>query len=450
MSTNANFTWTPQAGITAQEVWYGRLTDVGSTLPPGVGWAQGTNLYSATANSATLSTLDENTNYRFLVKSHCTTGGSSWSEIDRYKILCPSISTVSHTTALDVTLSIINVVEFAKIVSGITLSIVDPTTTTIVGTTNYTSVQLAGILNFTFGSLTASKLYNIVLTYTIGIQTTTCTTITAATSSIPVCAALLFNAASITPTGFTIIPQGLNTGDTWDLSLDGGVTYLFTAIPATTTSQVVTGLTQSTTYQVVVRRNCAGGGVGVSTAQAVITPAATIAGTISMNSSQNVSGLFTNSDLSLIFNFPTPTAFPITLYFGFTFEASCSGCPGNVCYSSNGYTIFTPLAGRANGLCAGATSGNNLYGNNTPSSPFIVTIPQGVTSFNTGTALYTTTSTVPHNASFDKAWYNPGTGTLGARGYVDLFVKAVAPSGYSAAFTIAQGANITAPTLHNV
>lgn len=270
MSTNASFQWIPQAGIIAQEVWYGKLTDVGSTLPPGAGWSQGANLYAATANNATLFNLDENTQYQFLVKSHCSTGDSGWSVLGSYKLVCPTIGVVSHTTSIDVTLSVLNAAELSKLVSNLTLTIQEVSSGNVKGIINFSGPSIISTITHNFGSLSASTNYLISLSYAFipGGPATLCSTKATSTSISPTCSTITFGLSNITTVGFTVTPSGLVGGDTYDISTDGGATF----IPGSQPTYTFVTLTPGTTYSVVVRRNCGNGTSSLTTPQSVTLP----------------------------------------------------------------------------------------------------------------------------------------------------------------------------------
>lgn len=457
--------WTPSNGTT-YEIWYAKLSVVGTTsLPPTSGWTQATGSpFDSSLGVASIPGLDDNTIYRIAARIDCTGPDSDWVSISDYKLVCPGLGVVANPTdsnpgaSVTATITILNYIEFEAIAPTITVAIRKTSGVTIEQSHQFTAPYPNSVLTWTFPSLVNSTQYTVILTVqdSIASSTVSCGTQTVTTSSAvivppPFCFSPDFTLSAISKDTVDVtVTSTILTGDTFDISIDGGLTYSFLNV-ATPTFQVF-GLTPATMYQIVVRRNCGAGGSNASTSQTFTTNAATIVGTVSMNSSVNLRGQFTSGDLYLLFTFPAPTPFPITLYFGFTFETSCGPCAGGVCYYSNGYSMFTPVSGRANGLCAGTlANGATYYGNSHPESPFVVNIPQGVTTYNSGTSIRTTTSTVPYSPSFDRQWLNNGTGTIpAARGYVDLFVKANSPSGYSTALTIAPGLNINIPTLHNV
>lgn len=271
MATNATFTWIPQAGILAQEVWYGRLSDVGATLPPATGWNPGANLYNATAALAALNNLDENTKYQFAVLEHCSTGQAPWSIITQYKLVCPTVTITPHTTSVDVSLSILNSSQFANIVAVLTLSIIQVSTGTTISSSTYSGVAIPPVIGNTFSGLIAATAYNVVVSYqlTSGGASIICSTTSVNTAATLSCAIISFSTSNITTNGFTITPAGLQVGDTYDVSLNGGTS--FTIINATQPAVAVTGLGSGQTYTVAIRRNCSNGTSSLSSSQNVTT-----------------------------------------------------------------------------------------------------------------------------------------------------------------------------------
>lgn len=271
MATNATFTWIPQAGILAQEVWYGRLSDVGATLPPATGWNPGANLYTATANSATLNNLDENTKYQFAVLEHCSTGQAPWSITTQYDLVCPTVTTIPHTTSVEVSLSILNSSQFANIVAILTLSIIQVSTGTTISSSTYSGVAIPPVIGNTFSGLLPATAYNVVVSYqlTNGGASVICSSTSVNTAAALSCSVITFSTSNITTNGFTITPAGLQAGDTYDVSLNGGSS--FTIINATQPAIAITGLGAGQTYQVAIRRNCSNGTASVTAVQGVTT-----------------------------------------------------------------------------------------------------------------------------------------------------------------------------------
>lgn len=436
--TNATFTWIPQAGILAQEVWYGRLTDVGATLPPSAGWNQGNNLYSATANSALIPNLDENTKYQFAVLEHCSQGSAPWSIITKYKLVCPVVSVVSHSGSLDVTLTIANASELAKIVSSLVLNLIDPSTGNPVSGANFSGSQITATITQTFSSLSPGTPYLVSVGYTLfpGGPMTVCSTTAVNTAALAPCTAPNFTISNITTTGFVITPSGLVGGDTYDVFLNTSPV----AVAQTSGTYSAIGLTPGVTYSVVVRRNCSGGGSGSSSPQNVTTTTA-LNGTINLSTPQ--SNVSFQQVVTVNVTFPTPTISPITLYLGYTRRNLCNPCAGGYCSWSNGYDIFTPPSGAQN--CPGVPTGDGYSG--PPHLPFVVNVPAGVTSYSQ-TNIFTTLGNPGPSGGVIGPWLS--LDSTSGQGFTDLYVKINSPSGYIPALTYLNGGTISGVTLHNI
>lgn len=430
MSTNATFSWIPQAGILAQEVWYGRLTDVGSTLPPATGWNQGNNLYNATASTTQLNNLDENTKYQFAVLEHCSAGSSPWSIVTKYKLVCPTVSTILHATSVDVTLSVINAGELSKVIDSLVLNLVDPSTGNPINGVNFSGSQITSSITWTFSGLTASTPYQVVLGYTLipGGALTNCSTSTVNTAALVPCTPLTFTFSNITTTGFTINVPGLQGGDSYDVFLSNSDI----AASITTSTYNVSNLTPGTTYSVNIRRNCSNATTGMSPSQNVTTINSLI-GTISMTipnpyqASQQVT--------SIAVTFPTPTTAPVTLHIGALFEQGCGGCASGLCKEPWGGALFTYPVDVCSGFPQGAPG----------EAPYLINIPAGVTNY-TATNIQNDPPT-----TFPLLTLNPNLnpGHPG-RGWTDLYVKVLSPSGIIPAFTYQNSTNIQNVTVHNI
>lgn len=467
MAATVVVNWTPVNGG-HYEIWYATLSVVGtSSLPPTTGWTQATGSpFDSALGTATISGLDDNTQYRVVSRADCTGVDSGWVNHTLDKLVCPTLSVVANPVpgdavgaSITTTVTISNYIEFETIATSITLTIRKASDSSVVATKVYTTPYDTALIVNTFSNLLTGTGYTVYLTIHNNIEDTdiacsnqSVTTLTPVVVPPPTCAPTTFTVTNVTASSFTINITGfIATGDTFDVSINSGATYPYTGF----TSAVITisGLSAANSYTIVLRRNCAGGGQGYTPSQTITTNASIIVGTVAMNSSANLKGHFSTADLYLTFTFPQPTTSIITLYFGFTFESSCNPCAGFVCYSSNGYDIFTPLPGRANGLCSGSPTGYSEYGGGAGGAhyPFIVTIPAGVTTYNSGTNIRSINPSPSSIPAANLPWANIGTGTQpAARGYVDLFVKVNTPLGHSAAFTIAPGLNINTPTLHNV
>lgn len=69
---------------------------------------------------------------------------------------------------------------------------------------------------------------------------------------------------------FKLFITNISAGDTFDVSLDGGITFI--SVGQNVSPLVVAGLNENTSYQVVVRRNCVNGLNSITNIQNVITP----------------------------------------------------------------------------------------------------------------------------------------------------------------------------------
>lgn len=451
--------WVPVNGG-SYEIWYAKLSVVGTTSePPTTGWVKAAGSpFDSALGTASILGVDNNTQYRVDTRNDCTQNDSIWTDDIRYKLVCPSISLVANPVSpsdagasITASVTLSNRIEFESIASSITLQIRKTSDSSIVETKMISSPYSTDTLSYTFNNLLTGTNYTVYLSIQDGIEGTSincsnqaATTQTPVIVPPPVCNAPTFSITNVTANNATInITSTLNSGDKYDISLNGGTSYTYTGI--TTQSFQLTGLSTATSYQIVVRLNCVAGGIGTSTSQTFTTSSQVVTGVLSMNSNTNVANNNKQGTLYITFSFPKPTPAPLTLYFGYTHENLCNGCPGGKCSWSNGYDIFTPPAGAQN--CPGNPIGDGYSG--PPHLPFIVNIPQGVTSYNSGTNIFTAQGGTNPSHGVIGPWQNLGGGN-GARGYTDLYVKIASPSGYNAAFVMINGQNISGVTLHNV
>lgn len=75
-------------------------------------------------------------------------------------------------------------------------------------------------------------------------------------TELPICYPLSVTASLITPTSFRLNISGLSLGDTWDISLDNGLTYAYLGL--TTSFKDITSLSSNTSFIVKVRHNVTG------------------------------------------------------------------------------------------------------------------------------------------------------------------------------------------------
>lgn len=462
---NAVVTWVPVNG-SSYEIWYAKLSTVGATtVPPSTGWTQATGSpFDSSLGTGTISGLDDNTQYRIEVRSDCMQNDSQWVDNIEYKVICPTLSlTANPVSSTDVgasitaSVSILNYMEFESIGTSITLTVTKVSDSSIVATKVFTAPYAGPTLTNIFSGLLVNTNYSVSIVVHNGITSTdiTCTAQSTTTQSPvvvppPVCNPPTFSITNVTASSATININGLSAGDVYNISLDGGATF---PITGTATPYNLTGLVAGTSYSIVVRLNCATGGIGITTSQTFTTTNALVLGTVSMNSNINstTAPFATIGTLFLTFTFPAPTPAPMTLYFGFVANepVSTSVCSAGTGYYANGTSIFTlpskPCYIQPTNFVVGYdTSGTGAY-------PFVVTIPQGVTSYNSGTSIHTS-----YTGQQQNPWRNYSSrnalGSSGhvALGYTDLYVRVQSPAGYNAAFTIVQTANIQGVTLHNV
>lgn len=440
-----NINWTPCGSSSdAQYIYYGKSNVVTGTPVSGTGWT----LYTGAAivnsiGSAIIDGLDDNVEYTVYGYCHCPAAGngplSNFGPVIKYA--CPTLSNIVPTyNGVSYNLAIPNSANNTGTwIQKTLVNLYDSSLQNLLQTNTYNTPFNANVSG-SFTALNASSNYNLQVIYSdnTGIKTNQC-------GSSPFTTSAACTAPTVTvnnPTSNTFDVNWTPTsGGTFDILVNNNVI----ASGLTTGPYTATSLTPATIYQVNVRKNCTTGGNAVSTTQNISTTNANVNGVVAMNSNVNAVGTFATGDLSLSFTFPTATAFPITLYFGYIHENGCTTCSGGKCSWSNGYDIFSPPAGAQN--CPSTPIGNVNSGGH-PNYPFVVNIPQGVTTFNSGTNIHTIdpSPTLPNNP-----WQNYGAGnTGGARGFTDLYVKIANPNGYSANFTITNGTNITGVTIHNV
>lgn len=247
---NATFSWIPQSGVSAEEAWYGKLADVGSTLPPGVGWNNNGGLLGASDSSVLFNGLSLNTKYRFLVKSHCTFGDSAYAELDSSKLKCPDVTISFTDTTINATLAITNPDEFPTVTDSISVALINIATSNVVSTVTLVSPYTAS-MSANFTGLTQNTNYNI--TVSTGNPLVICSTTPVTTAVTNVCTVITYTVTNRTDTSFDINITNLGS-ETYDISLNGGISYTYTGLTGTVTH--ITGLTIGTGYNVVIRRNC--------------------------------------------------------------------------------------------------------------------------------------------------------------------------------------------------
>lgn len=205
---------------------------------------------------------------------------------------------------------------------------------------------------------------------------------------------------NVASTSATLNVNGLNSGDTYDVSIYDNSGLVSAATAQTTATYSIIGLTPNTVYTVQVLKKCSCGNVS-NTVNVDFTTLPTISGSITHTCGTGSSAI--NSQLAFSFTQPTPTA--LTLYFGYIEHWN-----SNNTNNAYGYQIYT--------IPSGVVPATGYYSDS--SLPFVVNIPQGVTS-------YTTPSlgmfqTVPEPGA---PWTCASTRPL-----TDVYVKVNSPTGY--------------------
>jgi hypothetical protein len=440
-----NISWTPCGSSSdAQYIYYGKSNIVTGTPISGTGWTLYTGAaLSNSIGSATINGLDDNVEYTVYGYCHCPAAGngplSNFGPVIKYA--CPVLSNIAPTyNGVSYALAIPNSANNSGTwIEKTLVNLYDSSLQNLLQTNTYGN-PFGPTITGSFTALNSSSNYNLQVVYSnnTGTKTNQC-------GSSPFTTSAPCTAPTVTVNNPTANTFDVNwtptTGGTFDVLVNNNVV----ASGLTTGPYTVTSLAPATIYQVNVRKNCTTGGNAISATQNITTSNANVNGVISMNSNVNVVNNSQQGNLSLSFSFPQPTQFPMTLYFGYTHENACNSCTGGKCNWSNGYDIFTPPNGAQN--CPGSPSGDGYSG--PPHLPFVVNIPQGVTTYNSGTSIYTTLGNPGPSGGVIGPWQNLGGGP-GARGYTDLYVKVNSPNGYSANFTITNGTNISGVNIHNV
>jgi len=426
-----NTSWGPCGSSSdGQFLYYGKTNIVTGTPVSGTGWT----LFSGAAlpnsvSSELITGLDDNVEYTLYNYCHCTTSGNGpLNTIGPYiKYVCPTIqiapatfNSVSYT--LNVPASANNTGTW---IQTIAVQVVDSGGINVLYTNVHNS-PFQPTISSNFTGLNPSTNYSLKITYTNSNNTRGSVCSSSPFTTADACTAPVASVSNITANSFDV-SWTPSIGGSFDVLLNN--TPVATGLTSTNGVYTVTGLNPATIYQVAIRKNCTTGGTAVSNTVNVTTANSLVTGIMSMNAVSS-SG---QSSVYLLFNFPIATPAPITLYFGFTLNDN------NVCNFSNGYDIFSLPSGSQN--CPQAPTGDGSYGGQ-PNYPFVVNIPQGITTYNSGTNIHTTnpSPTLPNNP-----WQNlPNTH------FTDLYVKVNSPSGYAANFSITNGANITGVTIHNV
>jgi len=453
----ATINWVPTNG-SGYEIWYGKLTMVGTTfLPPSTGWIQAPGSpFDSTLGTATINGLDDNTQYRIVTRADCTSADSPWIDKSVDKIVCPTFTVVANPVggtdvgaSITANISLSNIVEFGLIVSSVTLTVKKTSDSSVAATKVFSAPYTDTTLTNTFTSLLTNTSYTVYLTLHDSVNSVdvTCTNHAVTTLAFippPTCTAPTFSISNITQSSALVtITSTLLTGDTYDISINGGSSYVYTGLTGATFS--LTGLTQGTNYVVVVRRNCAAGNQGISTSQTFTTASNIIPATIQANRSngQINTGGGPRWQYSMVITFQQPTPFPITIYFGQSVIVGQVG--GGQCRYSQGYDMYTPPTTGPIACCFGGCT----YPAPNSNKPWRIDVPAGVVTY-----------TVPFDTAFrdgvthadlQQVWCVQEPVGTGAVDYIsDLWMKITAPSGYFCNFTPVPGAHTSGITIHNL
>lgn len=423
----ANISWTACGSSSdGQYLYYGKSTIVTGTPISGTGWTLYTgSALPNTASSAVINGLDDNVEYNYNIYCHCPSAGNGpiSTQGPLIKYVCPSVTLLTPTyNGLSYTITVPNSSNnVGSWIQTIVVSAYDSSNINLITSNTYTA-PFNSTISGNFSSLNPSTNYNIQIAYSNNAKSRTqsCSSTPFTTAAACVAPTVTLNNATSNTFDVSWTPT---TGGTFDILVNSSVV----ASGLTTGPYTVTGLNAATIYQVNVRKNCATGGSAISTAQNITTTNATITGTLSLNSS-TAPDQGQQGTMYLIFNFATPTAIPITLYFGSL--DTCTVCPSPNSYAT-GYNLFT--------IPSGSVPNTSGYYYDA-SQPFVVNIPSGVTTYNSGTSI----SPLGTNPA-GRVWIHTALEHT-----TDLYVRVNSPSGYSANFSIANGVNVTGVTLHNV
>lgn len=305
-------------------LYYGKtLIATGDPLS-GTGWTLYTGVpLSNVANAATITGLDDNVDYTFVLYCHCpvTGNGPLVTKGPDIKNVCTTASVSSNFNTVNYTVTVPSSANNAGTwITKILVQLYDVSGTTLLYTNTYNTPFLTSILG-NFPGLTSSTSYQLKVTYsdTSGSRKSLCSTNSIATAA--ACTVPLVNITNITSTSFDVNWSPVGGGDTFDILIDSSVI----ATGISVSPYTVTGLTAGQTYLVNIRRNCFTGGNATSAnVNATTTAPASDTFTISPSfglSFSNVSGTgvpaFTfpassNQTLNYVTNVVSPISVTIT------------------------------------------------------------------------------------------------------------------------------------------
>lgn len=174
-SGEASLAWTPGGGGGTQVVEY--------KLASAPTWTQYA-VYGSTTSSALISGLSSNVIYNFRITNNCSGGAAAAGTSSSIGLACIALSNVTTDTTVASTFT-----PSGGDVDTIVVQLYDSTGTTLLQTQTFLA-PFASSLTATFQGLTASTTYQLVAVPSIGTTytNTTCSKVTATTTSVPGCA----------------------------------------------------------------------------------------------------------------------------------------------------------------------------------------------------------------------------------------------------------------------
>jgi hypothetical protein len=274
-------------------LYYGKSLVVTGTPISGTGWTLYTGAPLAnTANSASITGLDDNVEYVFYVYCHCASSGNGplVNQGPLIKYVCPSVSIPSKTNS---TINYSLTVPAAANNSGswiqtIVVTLFDSSNTQVISKNTHNS-PFSGTINGSFTGLSASTTYNLQVKYSNAgeAKNSICSSQSIVTNA--ACVAPSISTSNVTSISFDVSFSPITAGDTFDIIVNGNTV----ATGITVSPYTVTGLTANTSYTVAVRRNCVTGGNAISSNSNVTTLAIPDPPTSTLTFANYQSGQFT-------------------------------------------------------------------------------------------------------------------------------------------------------------
>jgi hypothetical protein len=354
--------------------------------------------------------------------------------ITEIEIDCPVVSVSSTTTTVTVSFP-----PLGEEISSYLVVLLD-STGTITISSKLEGEPFSNPISAVFSGLTPGTSYLIQVQASNGTSTnTTCSFVPITTVDLPSClgpsnlnVTVTGTTATVTWTpdssaSFQSLYYGLQSGITGNPPGNGWTAYSGNPLLPTVSSATLPGLTAGDAYEVALNSNCQNGNVTPYLTKDFTVPNI-ISGTITVE--QGAGAGANQNQVKLVFNFDSPTTVPITFYIGELDHNSIS----NTHFYGSGYDIFTLPAGY---------SPSTFY--STPSSPWVVNVPSGSSSFtiNPLTQVIPSTSETPH---WVYGFNSPNDIQL-----TDIYITAHSPAGLTLNFTLLQSPNTgTTITLHNM